>query len=244
FAGESSDSPPAGSSSSGSVPGQDASIPEASSEASRPDGAALEPCVKVSPFASDFADGKSPDWQESIDDGSVNLMRSAMGGETKDGSLHFTYAKSAAPHHHILAHGLSPLNARCFELAVDIALRSLKERVLVFAELRFKNRNLLGLAIDPDHRVIIGQQDLDLEMFDELAGTDPVPNDAWSHLLLRLEQTAEGMVVSGAINGTAMTRNTRPLLPFDVVDTLEIGVSYAAPDGEGDFQLDRVGLLE
>jgi hypothetical protein len=233
-----------GSSSSGSV------ISDASSDA--PAVVDAGTCPKVGPFDQLFKGGSLGDWVNVAGAPgaiSTDFVKMATGGKNGDGSIFFSYAAdNVNPRRNVVTRAL-PDSARCFELAVDFRVANITNEGPVFAQVRFQNDRLIGLAVDAQLHVILGQQDPNaMDASTGGSGTlgmsaAAISANLWHTVVLRLEFLTRSFVATATVDGSITVSSTPgALLEFDYTKNVEVGVNYVSPADSGDIEIDRVAF--
>jgi hypothetical protein len=234
-----------GSSSSGAV------APDASS-----DGPAVVDagtCLKIAPFTQNFAGGELGDWLNTPGAPgatTTTFVKNSTGGKDKDGSLSFGYTSDGVnPRRNVVAKAL-PNTARCFELAVDFKVSNVANEGPVFAQVRFQNDHLIGLALDSQLHLILGQQDPSSADGGASGGAGALEiSDAtidaniWHTAVLRLELLTRSFTATATVDGSiTLTSKPNALVEFDYTKSVEIGVDYAFASASGEVEIDRVAF--
>jgi hypothetical protein len=232
-----------GSSSSGSV------ISDASSDA--PAVVDAGTCLKVGPFDQLFKGGSLGDWVNVAGAPgaiSTDFVKMAAGGKNSDGSIFFSYAAdNVNPRRNVVTKAL-PENARCFELAVDFRVANITNDGPVFAQVRFQNDRLIGLAVDAQLHVILGQQESEKADGGPIAtvlatSEATIAADFWHTAVLRLELQTRSFTATATIDGTiTLTNKPGAVLELDYTKSVEIGVNYAFAHANGAVEIDRVAF--
>lgn len=201
-------------------------------------------CTKVAPFEQPFAGGDFTGWQNTPGtDPTISTAFSSdqTGGKAKDGALLFSYDEDDQnPRRNVVERPLA--DGRCFSLAVSFAFSHVEIRQLIFSEIKFENKRLLAMAIDPDLHVIIAQQDG--EAFQQLGRSSNAINpgfDMWHEASLELTLDGAAFTAQSTIDGSPIILNPA-LFEFDQAASIEVGVSYVQPAGRGDIEIDRVAF--
>jgi hypothetical protein len=202
-------------------------------------------CAKIGPVEQPFTGGSLGSWGHSPGATPTVFTQPADGGKAHDGSVLFSYPADAVNARRDVVEKALPSSARCFELVVDFNPKQVDYKELVFTEVKFQNDHLIGLALDTQYHVILGQQDSSLVSsgFNELTHSNvPIQANVWHSVILRLEFLTRSFTATVVVDGGETFGSTNPLLNLDYTKSVEVGVSYVGPTGAGQIEIDRVAF--